>query len=136
MSSNNIQSGGDQYIHTENADRQKVLNSIFWPTSHQALDTFGISKHAAEDKSFKILEIGCGNGSTTFDMARALPNAKVVGLDTSLEMIESAKVDLKSMPEQVQQRVQFIHQTGESAATDYADTFDVVWMRFVVVHVP
>jgi SAM-dependent methyltransferase len=40
------------------------------------------------------------------------------------------------MPVDIKKRVTFLHQTGESAATNYADTFDVVWMRFVVIHVP
>ena len=38
-----------------------------------------------------ILDLGCGNGLTTKELARKVPNGKVVGIDNSISMIETAK---------------------------------------------
>ena len=38
-----------------------------------------------------LLDIGCGDGKITAEIAKALPNGKVVGIDSSAEMINLAK---------------------------------------------
>jgi len=38
-----------------------------------------------------ILDLGCGNGLTTKELAGKVPNGKVVGIDNSISMIETAK---------------------------------------------
>jgi trans-aconitate methyltransferase len=38
-----------------------------------------------------LLDIGCGDGKITVEIAKALPNGKVVGIDSSPEMINLAK---------------------------------------------
>ena len=40
----------------------------------------------------RILEIGCGIGATTWRMARAWPNAEVIGVDVSPKSIEVANL--------------------------------------------
>jgi trans-aconitate methyltransferase len=37
-----------------------------------------------------ILDLGCGNGLTTKELAGKVPNGKVVGIDNSISMIETA----------------------------------------------
>lgn len=41
----------------------------------------------------QILDVGCGNGKTTAEIAKKIPNGSVVGIDNSLSMIEQAKKD-------------------------------------------
>ena len=38
----------------------------------------------------RILEVGCGTGKNLVDLAHAFPNAEIVGLDLSAEMLEKA----------------------------------------------
>ena len=39
----------------------------------------------------QILDIGCGDGKVTAEVARSVPRGKVVGLDSSIEMIDFAR---------------------------------------------
>ena len=149
-SSSNAISGGDQYIHDENGDRQQLMNRLYWPSTLDALDKFGIIRQEAiaasrseeSELPFRVLEIGCGTGSTTYHLAKALPNALVTGIDTSEEMIALAKTSLTNYSDDdIQRRVTFMVKNGEDVGTDFNNfkedqLFDVVWLRFVVVHVP
>jgi 2-polyprenyl-3-methyl-5-hydroxy-6-metoxy-1,4-benzoquinol methylase len=132
----NTPSGGDQYIHEENGDRQRLMNRLYWPSTLDALDKFGILQEASRSESFRVLEIGCGNGSTTYHLAKALPKALVTGIDTSEEMIALDKTSLTNFSGDIQRRVTFMVKNGEDVGTDFKEQFDVVWLRFVVVHVP
>jgi len=38
-----------------------------------------------------VLDIGCGDGKITAELARCLPNGRVVGVDSSEKMINLAK---------------------------------------------
>ena len=38
-----------------------------------------------------LLDIGCGDGKITAELSKALPHGKVVGIDSSQEMINLAK---------------------------------------------
>lgn len=44
-----------------------------------------------------VLDIGCGPGNSTEELARRWNNAKIIGIDSSLNMIEQAKVRLPSI---------------------------------------
>jgi 2-polyprenyl-3-methyl-5-hydroxy-6-metoxy-1,4-benzoquinol methylase len=129
-------SGGDQYIHKENSDRQQLMNRLYWPSTLDAFDKFGILQEASRSDSFQVLEIGCGTGSTTYDLAKTLPKAWVIGIDTSEEMIALDKTSLTTYSDDIQRRVTFMVKNGEDVGTDFKEQFDIVWLRFVVVHVP
>lgn len=132
-------SGGNQYIHRESEVRQDVLNRCFWPSSLEAFRASGIAQEAAEQHGrFRILEIGCGAGFTTLSLTRALCKAEVTAIDTSEDMIASARksLDCCNDSDQLKGRISFRVLGGEEAATEYGGTFDAVWLRFVVVHVP
>lgn len=45
-----------------------------------------------------ILDIGCGNGFSTLEMAKANPTAMVIGVDYSEKMIEEARKASKGVP--------------------------------------
>tara|TARA_B100000029_G_scaffold297723_1_gene290890 strand:+ start:265 stop:858 length:594 start_codon:yes stop_codon:yes gene_type:complete len=48
------------------------------------------------DNKFKIIDIGCGNGLFTREIAKALPEAEIIGLEWSKAAIEQAKIKSKA----------------------------------------
>jgi SAM-dependent methyltransferase len=45
-------------------------------------------------ENFTLLDIGCGPGSITFDLARRFPKAKIIGMDVGEEVIERNKANI------------------------------------------
>ena len=69
----------------------------------------------------KILDLGCGTGSTTLMLKQAFPNAEVIGLDLSPQMLVIAEYKAK----QAGLNIQWLHSMAE--ATNLPDgNFDVV----------
>jgi 2-polyprenyl-3-methyl-5-hydroxy-6-metoxy-1,4-benzoquinol methylase len=123
----------DQQSRRETSDRQNVLNQCFQRTSNDAFGKSRITETAAATKDdYKVHEIGCGAGFATADLTNWLPNAQITAIDTNSDMIESAR----DHHELTIDRVHFFVESGEQAAEQWPGNFDVVWMRFVVVHVP
>ena len=79
----------------------------------------------ADLKPRRALDLGCGSGLSTLELARAFPGAEIVGLDTSAEMLEAAA---KRLP-----RVKFIQ--GDAASFD-ASGFDLVFANALFHWVP
>ena len=76
-----------------------------------------------------VLDIGCGCGGTTLDLARAVaPGGAVAGLDISAPMLAKARerTDSAAVP------VQFINADAESHALPVA-SFDLIFSRFGVM---
>jgi trans-aconitate 2-methyltransferase len=46
----------------------------------------------------RVLDVGCGNGKTTAEIAVRVPNGSVVGVDASAKMIEFAKTSSGALP--------------------------------------
>ncbi len=57
----------------------------------------------------RILDIGCGTGSTTLLLKQAFPQAEVIGLDLSPYMLLAAKDKAQA----AHQSIQFVHGNGE-----------------------
>ena len=69
----------------------------------------------------KILDLGCGTGSTTIMLKQTFPNAEVVGLDLSPQMLVMSEYKAR----QLGLKIEWIHGTAET--TRFADgEFDVV----------
>jgi SAM-dependent methyltransferase len=51
-----------------------------------------LARLASNSASLRILDIGCGSGSLTVDLAIALPTSSVTGIDICGAVLESAKV--------------------------------------------
>lgn len=74
------------------------------------------------EKGMNILDLGCGTGLGTIDIASRLEGSgKVMGLDLSDEMIEQAK---KKLIEFKYDNVVF--EVGSGSSLDYVDYFDFV----------
>lgn len=88
----------------------------------------GALKALAPRPGESILDIGCGGGETTLDLARAVaPDGSVVGIDLSaavLAFAQSAAKDCK--------RVRFVHADAQVFAFEPA-SFDAAFSRFGVM---
>ncbi|THH19894.1 hypothetical protein EW146_g1336 [Bondarzewia mesenterica] len=77
-----------------------------------------------------ILDIGCGPGTITIDLAKLVPQGQVVGLEPVPDPLEKARATAAA--HQVD-NVQFV--VGDIHALDYPDgTFDVVHVHQVLQH--
>src|SRR5215470_7099254 len=56
----------------------------------------------------RVLELACGSGRVTFTLAAALPNAEIVGVDSSIEMLGQAAVARDATESQLRRRVSFV----------------------------
>ncbi|MGF1536277.1 MAG: class I SAM-dependent methyltransferase [Elainellaceae cyanobacterium] len=79
----------------------------------------------------RILDLGCGTGSTTLHLKRAFPNAEVIGLDLSPHMLLVAQQKAR----QAQVAIEFRH--GAAEATGYPDQgFDLVTASLLFHEMP
>ena len=76
---------------------------------------------AVQGSPRKILDLGCGTGSTTLMMKQAFPNAEVIGLDLSPQMLVIAEYKAQ----QAGLNIQWLHGLAEATNFDN-DEFDLV----------
>jgi ubiquinone/menaquinone biosynthesis C-methylase UbiE len=105
-------------------DRQESLDRLFEPFEKLLVEA------VAERKAQRVLDIGCGTGSTTLAVARLLDKSKgsAVGLDISEPMIALARqrAELASPPPR------FICADAQTYAFEPA-SFDMIISRFGVM---
>ena len=70
----------------------------------------------------RILDIGCGDGKITAELAARVPDGHVTGVDNSRDMIELAK---KNHPQSQHPNLEF--QVMDARQIDFTDRFDVVF---------
>ncbi|MEO1401983.1 MAG: methyltransferase domain-containing protein [Cyanobacteria bacterium J06635_1] len=100
--------------------KTKILHALDQQAWHQANLSPGM--HA--------LDLGCGTGDLTFELAKTLCPGTVVGVDASAEMVNHAAA--KQGHHQID-NVQFA--TGSAYDLAFPDaTFDVVYARFLLQH--
>lgn len=79
-----------------------------------------------------ILDVGCGGGSFTIQLAKRYPKARVVGIDTSEAAIKYAKQQLEKVNPQVK-NIEFI--VSQQPKLEYpAKSFDVITSTLVCHH--
>lgn len=81
----------------------------------------------APAKPRRVLEIGCGIGATSWRMARAWPQAQVVGIDLSPASIEVADTCFK--------RPNLSYQSGLVNEAEFGVQFDLILMMDVYEHI-
>jgi trans-aconitate 2-methyltransferase len=59
--------------------------------SERAAPFFDLLKLVQVRPNMQVVDLGCGTGELTLELADALPNSNVFGFDLSLEMLEKAK---------------------------------------------
>lgn len=78
----------------------------------------------------EILDVGCGPGTITNDLAQYVPQGKVTGLDTKLELISQASNEAERLG------LDNVHfEIGTAVSLPFKDnTFDIVYAHQVLLH--
>ena len=104
-----------------------VLRSHTWRTAANSAGY--LLPHLRPDMT--ILDIGCGPGTITADLAKLVPQGKVIGLDAAAGVLEQAR---KTAAERGVKNIEFV--TGNIHALDYPDeSFDIVHAHQVLQHI-
>ena len=78
----------------------------------------------------RVLDVGCGPGTITVDIADRVAPGRVIGIDASADVIDQARRDASGVD-----NVEFA--TGDVYALDFPDSsFDVVHAHQVLQHLP
>jgi trans-aconitate 2-methyltransferase len=100
-----------------------------WDVDDYARSSSGQQKWAREligklnlQGTERILDVGCGDGKVTAELAGLVPDALVVGLDSSADMIGFAR---RTFP--VEQHPRMIFVMADAARLCFKETFDVVF---------
>lgn len=105
--------------------RQQGLSDILDPITRRFLETLSVPEDA------RCLDVGCGLGFTTRLLTGHLPAPqKVIGVDANPDLVDAARDGRGS---------DGVTEFREADATDLPfpdDTFDVVFGRFLLAHVP
>lgn len=90
-------------------------------------------EYAGIDAGARVLDVGCGNGTTAAWLCRAT-GAQVTGVDLSGVRIENAVASLEKVPE-LADRLAF--EKASAAELPFADgSFTHVWSQATIYHVP
>lgn len=97
--------------------------------AHELIAKLGLQGHET------LLDIGCGNGSNTADLAALLPLGRVVGIDSSADMVRTATA---SFPREGHPNLEFRQMDARDLAFD--EEFDVAFssatLHWVTDHRP
>jgi SAM-dependent methyltransferase len=85
---------------------------------------------AAAKPDLKLLDVGCGTGTTTISLASYMPNGHVTGIDYSETVLERAR---QHVQEKNAENVTFLNANAYSLPFDDG-AFDIVHTHQVVVH--
>ncbi|KAF9363556.1 hypothetical protein BGX34_003847 [Mortierella sp. NVP85] len=107
-----------------------ALRSLDWLSWRTVLNSAAYLRPHIEPE-MSILDVGCGPGSISVDMARLVPKGRVVGIDYSSDLLNEACALA------IQQGVTNVEfQVGDIHALDFPDnTFDVVHVHQVLQHI-
>jgi SAM-dependent methyltransferase len=110
----------------EGRERLRVLSRVMWPATSALLDRIGIAPGA------NCLDVGCGSGDVTNELARLAPLGRTVGVDLDETKIQLAIADgaIGVIP-----NVEFRVGDVFDAPND-SERFDVIYVRFVLTHLP
>ncbi len=109
------------------SDRLLLLNEIFGPNSEQLLRHVGLSA------GMRVAEIGCGSGLLSLWMADIVgPSGAVAGVDLSPDQLAVAKRNASAAG----LRNFSLHQASACETNLPRESFDLVYSRFLLCHLP
>src|SRR5690242_5010960 len=116
-------SSSDTYLH---GHHDSVLRSHRWRTAENSAGY--LLPRLAPDA--RVLDVGCGPGTITADLAALVPGGYVTGIDAAEDVLTQARQEAE---QRGQRNVTF--DTGDVYRLDFADgTFDVVHAHQVLQH--
>jgi SAM-dependent methyltransferase len=95
-----------------------------WAAEHWAMYYSFIAKYSPKGY---ILDFGCGIGNMTANLAAALPNSNILGLDLNKRGIEIGKTRFRSV------NLDLVH--GDALSAHFEEQFDYVFCIEVLEHV-
>lgn len=113
-----------QYTH---GHHEYVLRSHTWRTAENSAGY--LLPHLRPGMS--LLDVGCGPGTITIDLARRVAPTRVVGIDPSAQVLDQARATAQA----AQVDVEFLA-TGIDGWTHPGEPFDVVHAHQVLQHLP
>jgi SAM-dependent methyltransferase len=110
----------------EGRERLRVLGRVMRPTTLALFERVGLRA------GMVCLDVGCGGGDATVEMARCVgPSGRVVGIDLDAAKIELARREAAALQ---LSNVEFrVVEAGQGGA---AGEFDFVYARFLLTHLP
>lgn len=110
--------GGD-----EGAGRLQLLARVKWPTTKALLRRAGL------EKGMRCLDVGCGGGAVTLELARWVgPKGRAVGLDMDERALELARQEARRRGLPARFR------SVTAADLDEKPVYDLVFARFLLTH--
>ncbi|PGH27484.1 hypothetical protein AJ80_00724 [Polytolypa hystricis UAMH7299] len=88
--------------------------------------------------TFSLLDVGCGPGSITLDLARHFPHAKIIGVDQSTTVIERNRASIETLAPgtRVEFRAGDILSPESFLTPDEIGAFDVVHEHTTLICIP
>ena len=121
-------SSSDTYLH---GHHDSVLRSHRWRTAENSAAY--LLPHLRPDA--RVLDVGCGPGTITVDLAARLPEGEIIGIDASAGVLEQAReaAGRSGQGRSGQGNVRF--EVGDTYDLSFGDgTFDVVHAHQVLQH--
>jgi SAM-dependent methyltransferase len=110
----------------EGRERLRVLARVMWPTTEALLVRVGVPRDA------RCLDIGCGGGDVTVELARRAPDGFAVGADLDEVKLEMARAEAAAAGVT---NLEF--RTDDVMSAPAGDErFDVIYARFLLTHLP
>jgi trans-aconitate 2-methyltransferase len=84
----------------------------------------------------RIVDLGCGSGENTVELARRTPRGRVLGIDASPAMIEAAKALCEALERAVRERLEFVlgNIRDFRASAEYSVVFSNAALQWVPDH--
>jgi len=108
------------------SSRMQVVARACWPTTLPLLQRAGIKE------GLICLDLGCGAGEVTFELARLVgPNGRVLGMD-----MDTVKLDLARARAEVEGVKNIEFRQADVFEWNEDSLYDFIYVRFLLTHLP
>ncbi len=110
----------------EGRERLRLLSEVMGPSTRDLLAIADISPGSI------CLDVGCGGGDVTFELARAVgPTGRAVGVD-----LDETKLDIARREAEQGKLSNIVFEAQDVVEWTPNERFDVVYARFLLTHLP
>lgn len=121
--------GSERYVirgGVEGRERLRLLSAVMGPSTRALLADVGIPAGSV------CLDVGCGGGDVTFELARAAgPAGRVLGVD-----LDETKLDMARRESEQQRLSNVAFEVRDVTGWEPGELFDVAYARFLLTHLP